>query len=114
MNPDEVNLFDILNSAQLIMTHVEGITREEFFRDVVLQDFVIRRIEIMGESVSRLSPEFRERNPTIPWKKIKGMRDVMIHRYDDVDINLVWDSVQKSIPQLIKDVELLIPPLESG
>lgn len=113
MNRDEVNLFDILNSAQLIMDHVEGVTREEFFRDVVLQDFVIRRIEIMGEAVSRVSPEFRDGNPAIPWKKIKGMRNIMIHRYDDVDMDIVWDSVRKSIPQLIKDIELLIPPPES-
>ena len=110
MNPDVVNLFDILDSAQVIMTHVEGVTPEKFSQDVVLQDFVIRRIEIIGEAVSRISPEFREKHPEIPWKKIKGMRDVMIHCYDNIDMNLVWDAVEKSIPRLIKSVELLIPP----
>lgn len=74
---------------------------------------MIRRLEIIGEAVGRISPPFREKNPEIPWDRIKAMRNRMIHRHDDVDMTIIWDTVQESIPQLLAMIEPLVPP-ESG
>lgn len=107
MSRDPEYLVDIVSSAKLILTYVEGVRREQFIQDTRLQDSVIRRIEIIGEAVRRLSPEFRERHPEIPWMAMTGMRNRMIHGYDDIDMNVVWDTTQDSIPRLLPIVERL-------
>ncbi len=106
---DSEHLVDIVASARLISTYVAGIRREQFLKDTRLQDSVIRRLEIIGEAAGRLSPEFRERHPEIPWSAMTGMRNRMIHGYDDIDMDIVWNTSQESIPNLLA----LIEPLSS-
>ena len=113
MDRDRGHLFDILASARKIGTYVAGVSREEFLSDTQLQDSVIRRIEIIGEAAGRVSTMFREANPKIRWAEIRGMRNRMIHRYDDVDMDIVWDTVVRDIPYLVRILESLVPP-ESG
>ena len=107
MNRDPEYLADIVSSARLILTYVEGVRREQFIRDTRLQDSVIRRIEIIGEAVRRLSSEFREQHPNVPWQAMMGMRNRMIHGYDDIDMDVVWDTAQDSIPRLLSMIEPL-------
>ena len=102
-------LLDILASARMIRTYLEGVTRHEFLVDTQLQDSVIRR-EIIGEAAGRVSSAFHEENPEIPWNEIRGMRNRMIHAYDDIDMDIVWETVQQDIPQLISRLERLAPP----
>ena len=78
MGRDSEYLVDIVASARLISTYVEGVRRKQFLKDTRLQDSVIRRLEIIGEAAGRLSPEFRERHPEIPWSAMTGMRNRMI------------------------------------
>jgi len=113
MDRDVESLLDILASARMAQAYVEGVSHHEFLQDGKLQDSVIRRLEIIGEAVGRISPSFLEKNPEIPWGRIKAMRNRMIHRYDDVDMTIIWDTVQESIPQLLAMIEPLVPP-ESG
>ncbi len=110
MDRDPVYLSDILDSARRAHTYVEGVSRSEFLRDVKLQDSVVRRLEIVGEAAGRLSPEFRQEHPTVPWGRMTGMRNRMIHGYRDVDMELVWETVQRHIPPLILQLEALLPP----
>ncbi len=107
MSRDPEYLTDIVSSARLILTYVEGVRREQFIRDTRLQDSVIRRIEIIGEAVRRLSSEFREQHPNVPWRAMMGMRNRMIHGYDDIDMDVVWDTAQDSIPRLLSMIEPL-------
>lgn len=100
---------DILTAARLVQDFVQGLTREEFECDVKTQAAVVREMEIIGEATKRISQEFRSANPGIPWKKMAGMRDVLIHAYDEVDLEEVWNVVQVSIPQLIELLEPLVP-----
>ncbi len=87
--------------------------RPTFDQDLKTQDAVIRRVEIIGEATRRLSLEFRAAHPDIPWQAMAGMRSRLIHDYDEVSLNLVWDVIQQDIPTLIAQVEPLIPPDEA-
>ena len=85
-------------------------SQEAFEEDVKTQDAVIRRIEIIGEAVRRLSVEFCAQYPHIPWRQIRGMRNKLIHEYDRVDLVAVWDVIQQDIPPLIAQIRPLVPP----
>lgn len=112
MDRDTVYLLDILTSARLIRTYVEGVARNEFLQDMKLQDSVIRRLGIIGEAAGKISPRFRENNPCFPWGEIRGMRNRMIHRYDDIDVEIVWETIKRDIPHLIQLIEPLAPLVE--
>ena len=110
MDRDVQYLLDILASSRIVQAYVEDVTRHEFLRDMKLQDSILRRMEIIGEAAGRVSSVFREENPEIPWNEIRGMRNRMIHRYDDIDMDIVWETVQQDIPKLISQLERLAPP----
>lgn len=107
---DLVYLLDILEAAQLVQSFIEGVDREMFAEDIMRQSAVIRQIEVMGEATKRLSDEFRASHPAIPWRNIAGMRDILIHAYNHVDLEEVWNAATNSIPTLIRQIKPLIPP----
>ena len=96
----------------MIRSYLEGVVLDEFLRDTKLQDSVIRRLEIIGEAAGRISAQFRDKHPEILWNKMRGMRNWMIHHYDDVDLYIVWNTVQDNILQLLELLEPLVPPEE--
>lgn len=108
MERDPVYLLDIFMSAQLIRSYVEGVDLDDFLTNIQLQDSIIRRIEIVGEAAGRVSPQFRESHPEIPWGEMIGMRNRMIHGYDDIDLDIVWNTTQESIPILLELIEPLL------
>ena len=93
----------------MIQDYVSGTSREAFLGNIQLQDSVIRRLEVIGEAAGRVSRQIRDENPDIPWSKMRGMRNWVIHRYDDIDMDVVWDTVEQNIPRLIAQLEQLIP-----
>lgn len=109
---DATYLFDIFDSARFAQEYVEGMDEAAFDRDRRTRGAVIYEILIIGEAVKKLSPEFRAAHPEIPWKKMAGMRDVLIHDYRDVDVPNVWAAVTESIPALIVALEPLIADLD--
>lgn len=97
---DFVYLRHILDAISRIEQYVQGVRYEDFMDDHLVQDGVIRQIEIMGEATKRLSKEIRERHSEMPWKDLAGMRDKLIHHYFGVDLDAVWDTLEKDIPVL--------------
>lgn len=112
MRRDPQSLLDILEAAKKACSYVAGKTQEEFLQDSLCQDAVIRRLEIIGEAARRLSPTARQTLPGLTWNAMIGMRNVLVHEYDDVDLSIVWDTVQKDLPSLIAIIEPLVPPDE--
>lgn len=82
--------------------------RETFFSSDYLQDAVIRNLEIIGEATKRLSDDYRNEHPGIPWRQIAGMRDVLIHAYYQVDLEEVWITYNEQLPELMVAIEMLI------
>lgn len=99
-----VYLKHILDAIERIEEYIKEINQDSFLKNNLVQSAVIREIEVIGEATKRLSNEFREKYSNIPWKKIAGMRDKLIHDYFGVDIDAVWDTVEKDIPILKKEV----------
>lgn len=113
MERDRAYLLDILESARLAVAYLSGVPREAFLRDIQLQDSVIRRIEILGEAARRVSPATCEALPEVPWAGMVGMRNLMIHDYDDLDLEIVWATVQHDLPDLIARLEPHVSPERS-
>lgn len=90
----------ILESIGYIQHYLKGITEKEFCSSVQLQDAVIRRIEIIGEAVKNIPVEIKNNYPKIHWKKIVGMRDILIHEYFGIDLELTWRVAKQDIPKL--------------
>jgi uncharacterized protein with HEPN domain len=110
MSRDDTYLVDILESAKIALDYVSGKSWDEFSKDIQCQDTVVRPIEIIGEAARRVSQETRDKYAQIPWREMTSMRNLVIHEYDVVDINQVWDTVQNKIPPLIEELARIVPP----
>lgn len=95
-----VYIDDIRDSIEAIKRYTDGLVKKDFFSSTEKQDAVYRRLEVIGEAANRLPDEFRSQYPRIPWNKIVGMRNVLIHEYDSIDLDRVWETIQKDIPKL--------------
>ena len=100
-------------AVRLARGYVEEISKADFMVDRRTQQAVVLNLITIGEAASRIVTEHREFaavHPEIPWAQMRGMRNRMAHGYFDIDLNVVWDTVQSSLPQLDEQLQTLIPP----
>ena len=102
MRRDLAYLRDIQESTRLAVFYLEEVSLESFTGDTLLQDAVIRRIEIVGEAARRVSNETRAAYPALPWRQMIGMRNQVSHMYDGVDLNVVWSTIREDFPKLLE------------
>lgn len=107
MKDDQVYLQHIHDAIERIRGYTTG-GRAAFLASRQVQDAVVRNLEIIGEAVKHLSTTLREQHPDIPWQRVAGMRDELIHEYFGVDSQLVWNVVEQHLPPLLNKVDHLL------
>ena len=112
MNRDPETLLDIATFARRALEFSRGTDRRGLAENLLVQSAVLHQLMVIGEAVKRLSDSFRNDHPFIPWSKIAGMRDNLIHDYLGVDLDQVWDTVERDLPALLEYIEPLLPKEE--
>jgi uncharacterized protein with HEPN domain len=107
----EILLRDILQASDLLAQYTFGLTLEEFTENTEKQDAVARRLEIIGEAVKGLPRDLRDRYPEVPWRDIAGARDVLVHEYFRIDLDLAWEMVKEDIPDLAEKIRRILEDL---
>ncbi len=113
MNEDDrIRLQHMLDAARKTQIFVNNATRQTLDSNDMLVFALVHAIAIIGEAAARVSEQGRAACPQIPWAAVIGMRNRLIHAYFDVNLNILWDTVIKSIPELITELEKLLPAEE--
>ncbi len=108
-----VYLEDILESIGRIEKNAENLSREDFSRNIEKQDAVVHRLEIIGEAAKNVPQEFRDKYPKIPWREIARTRDKITHHYFEIDIEQIWNIIQKDLQPLKKQIKAILQELDN-
>ena len=108
---DITYLEHIKDSIEKIYAYTERLSEKDFQESTLVQDAVVRQLEIIGEATKRISGEIKQQYPEVPWKDMAGMRDVLIHDYINVEIDIVWKTVVDYLPSLLGRVKKIIEEL---
>ena len=104
----KVYLDDILAASDKILKYTKNYTARKFVRDDKTFDAVIRNLQIIGEAAKKVPSGIRVRYPMVEWKKIAGLKDILVHDYFGVDAEIVWDIVKNKIPSLRKQIHKIL------
>ncbi|MCX5643252.1 MAG: DUF86 domain-containing protein [Phycisphaerae bacterium] len=105
---DKMRLHHMLDHANEAVEMVRGKGPEDLKRDRMLQLALVRLVEIVGEAATRVSEKGQERYPSIPWQHARGMRNRLVHGYDKVDLDVLWDTIEHDLPPLIAELRRIL------
>jgi uncharacterized protein with HEPN domain len=111
---NSVYLRHILDATRQIKDYMRSVSHEQFLQNKLLQDGVIRQLEIVGEASRNLSDKLRQRHTEVPWSQIIGLRNRIAHAYFSVELRIVWDIIQNDLPLLSQQVELILEEIEKS
>jgi uncharacterized protein with HEPN domain len=106
--PDRAYLADIHEAIRRILDYTRGLTYQTFLDSPMVQDAVLRNIQIIGEATKKLTETRRTAHPNVPWREMAGMRDRIVHHYFGIEWNVVWDVIQNSLPNLQPVIEAVL------
>ena len=114
MSPqDEILIRHMINATESALHFVDGRSRADLDADLLLVFGLVRAIEIIGEAASKVSPVGRAEIPDLPWSKVVGMRNRLVHAYFDVDTAILWNTVTQALPQMLEQLRASITPQDS-
>jgi uncharacterized protein with HEPN domain len=104
----KVYLEDILEAIGKVQRYTANLSQEAFSGDERTLDAVVRNLEIIGEASKNVPRKIRSKYPEVEWKRIAGLRDILIHEYFGIDIDIIWDIVQNKLPELKKQINQIL------
>lgn len=105
---DDAYLLDMLTAARKVLQYTEGISRQQFDSNEILQNAVMRQLEIIGEAARCISAEAKKEHQQIPWQGMIGLRNRLIHEYFRIRIDRVWETIECDIPELVEMLEPIV------
>ncbi len=99
---------DILEAIHKIQRYKSGLSFEEFCSDDQVVDAVVRNLEVIGEAARHIPQEIESRHPDVPWGEMRGMRNVLVHEYFGVNLNILWHTVVHNLPPVIENLEKIL------
>ena len=101
-------LEDMRTSCEKVIQFIRGMSQAQFLADQKTYDAVMRNLEIIGEAAKHVPSEVRDRHPEVDWRRVAAFRDVAIHEYFGIDVDVVWDIVQSKLPALHRQIQQLL------
>jgi len=101
----KVYVDDVLTSIHKIKVYTKGLSKKRFLGDEKTIDAVVRNLEIIGEAIKKIPENIRSKYPNVEWRKITGLRDILVHEYFGVDAEIIWDIVHNKIPELDNEIQ---------
>ncbi|HIK41137.1 DUF86 domain-containing protein [Thermoleptolyngbya sp. M55_K2018_002] len=110
-NRDVGSLWDMVSAIRRVQEFTASLTYEAYLDNILVQSAVERQLEILGEAARRLSNEFRQAHPEIGWRRVIGLRNILIHRYDEIRQETIWKTAISELEPLRTQLETLLSPL---
>jgi uncharacterized protein with HEPN domain len=107
-------LKDILDAIRKIENYTRNISFDDFVVDELIKDGVVRNLEVIGEAVKNIPVDIKDKKPEVEWKKIAGLRDILIHDYFGIDEDIVWDAVKNKLPELEEEINGILSEIEGA
>ena len=107
MRDDRERLLHIQDAIERIEKYAKK-GKEAFARDELIQSWILRHLQIIGEACRALSPEFKAQHSDVPWSDIIGMRNILVHDYFGIDVEAVWSAVERDLPELKRKIDAIL------
>lgn len=109
---DWVYLQHIIDSANQIENYLKGFDERKFYSNALIEDAVVKRLEVIGEAIKQVSTDLRQQYPGVEWEQIAGMRNRLIHEYFAIDYYVVWIAATEEVPQLKKQIQQILDEIK--